>query len=423
VLSGVRNRFFAGVSAVELLKNPLFLRKSITISLLCLAVIFILQLPFSIHNSVLTGRLCGPSTAADAVLALGNTIEAPPGGREPGLPAGAMEYPESYNAAMQKSAAGNSVASQMFDWLCRDPLSFLELQLRKVILFWDYREIPNNVSLYGEGNQSLILRCLLLGRSALVLSLSLGGLIFSLGRLFRRHESKIILLYATVVLYWFSVAVFYNLSRFRAPIIPVAVSGAALLLCEAELCFREKDSLLRRRKSAVLLLCFAAAAWIVISSYEFYRSNIEYLAMRAVRPHGNAIIVDGKVRRVFDHGPMTFGGWIAEDIKSGMRIGKRFVHPQTPAAGEADIFLIAEDPAFISWSCGSNASTQLLKRGENHLLIPFVSDRSGFFEISFAKVSGGRVAVFYDSQRDYGRSTLGGEAINGEWVIRIGTEK
>ncbi|MBS1372372.1 MAG: hypothetical protein HPZ91_20715, partial [Lentisphaeria bacterium] len=136
---------------------------------LFLGFAFLVQLPFAIHNTRLTGKLTGPSTAADAVLALGNSPEAPAGGRSPGLPAGPMEYPEAYGRMMARAAEKVSVPAQMFEWVCREPGAFFELQFRKLLLFWDYREIPNNVSLYGEGESSLILRWLLPGRSLVLL--------------------------------------------------------------------------------------------------------------------------------------------------------------------------------------------------------------------------------------------------------------
>ena len=202
---------FLGVHRAAPSKGARWRRFALSASLFA-AALLLPQLPFILRNTRLTGRLCGPSTAADAVLALGNTAEAPAGGRDPGLPAGPMEYPESFHLAMAQAERGVSVPRQMLAWLLRSPGDFLELQFRKLLLFWDHREIPNNVSLYGEGEHSIILRLLVVGRSGALLTLGIAALLLGLGRLCRRREPELCFLYGFILLYWAAIAVFYNLS-------------------------------------------------------------------------------------------------------------------------------------------------------------------------------------------------------------------
>lgn len=195
------------------------------------AMALLVQLPFALHNTRVTGKLSGPSTAADAVLALGNSPEAPAGGRDPELPAGPMEYPEAYGRMMNRAENGIGVPAQMFEWMRREPAAFFELQLRKLLLFWDWREIPNNVSLLGPGGgaeSSLILRWLLPGRSLVLLPLGLAGFVLAAVRAYRRRDVRLWLLVYCAAAYWAATALFYILSRFRAPILPlVAVAAAA----------------------------------------------------------------------------------------------------------------------------------------------------------------------------------------------------
>ena len=162
---------FGFVLAVLMIRRRAW-KRGLAVAAACLVV----QTPFIVLNSAHLGRPCGPSTAADAVLALGNTPEAPPGGRDPGLPAGPMEYPETYADFMARAAA-RSVPLQMLDFLRREPAAFLELQFRKILLFWESGEIPNNVSMYGEGRQSTVLACDLPGRSGVLLVCVLAGMI------------------------------------------------------------------------------------------------------------------------------------------------------------------------------------------------------------------------------------------------------
>ena len=366
------------------------------------AALLLVELPFIWHNTRVTGRLCGPSTASGAVLALGNTPEAPPGGREPGLPAGPMEYPDSWHRMMKLQEQGVSVPLQMWDWFREEPAAFLELQFRKILLFWDHREIPNNVSLYGEGAQSLLLRFLLIGRSSVLLTLTLAGALLMPPRL-RKAGFGLWLLYGFVTIYWLSIAIFYDLSRFRAPILPLA----AVLAAGALEYVREKP--LRER-----ILRFAAAVlaglWLCVFSYEAYRNYCESAVMRLVRPDGTKIVdVDGKTW-IFDHGPRTFGGWSGIAAKPGMNLEKRFVGGNR---GEARLRVFAARSGLFLTHHGGTA----LRPGENEVLLG-VLPNDGWFAFEIIEAPPGTMLAV-DLQRDYGRTRIDGEKAPGELVMRF----
>lgn len=165
-------------------KNANFSRR-LLLAIVAVVSAVVILLPFSWINYCRSG-LCFPSSAGDAVLALGNTLEAPPGGREPGLPAGPMEYPQAYHLAMKKAESGVSMPRQMLDFLIDAPGAFIELQFRKILLFWDSREIPNNISFAGEGRASRVITILYAGGGNLIVMLAVGGIIFFLPDVFRK---------------------------------------------------------------------------------------------------------------------------------------------------------------------------------------------------------------------------------------------
>lgn len=379
-------------------------------------VLIAVQLPFAVHNTRVTGRLSGPSTAADAVLGLGNSQEAPPGGREPGLPAGPMEYPEAWHRMMELSRSGVSVAEQMFDWMCREPAAFFELQFRKLLLFWDYREIPNNVSLYGEGEASRILQLLVFGRSGLLLALALAGILVAvLPRLrFRRSLSEWLLLYF-IAAYWGATALFYILSRFRAPILPLAaVAGGAFV-----------GWMIRRWKSApaarrhTLLLgggALVAAFWLTTSGYEFYRQECEAAVMRHVRSAGTRIDLGGGKSAWFDYGPLTFGGWQELPLEPGATLGKRF--PVSAPRAELEWTLLSATPGRIAVKVnGEERILDLEQPGFSRVRIP-VACPDGRIQIDILAVRGEQHLV-RDLQRNYHRSELNGRTLDGEWIMRL----
>ena len=367
------------------------------------AALLLVELPFVWHNTRVTGHLCGPSTASGAVLALGNTPEAPPGGREPGLPAGPMEYPESWHRMMKLQELGVSVPRQMWDWFRREPAAFLELQFRKLLLFWDGREIPNNVSLYGEGRASTVLSSLDWGGFNLLIVFSVAGALLMLTRL-RRGEGGVWLLYGFVVVYWLSIAVFYILSRFRAPILPLAAVFAGGIV----------DFLTRKKPTRQRILAATATVLVGIFvscfAYEFYRNNCEAAVMRLVRPDGTKIADRNGKLWIFDHGPQTFGGWQGIAVKPGMKLEKRLAGG---IGGEARLKVYAADPGVFLTDHGGTA----LKPGENEVLLG-VLPNDGWFAFEIIEAPPGTMLVL-DLQRDYDRTRINGEKAPGELVIRF----
>jgi len=386
-----------------------------------LLVLLAVQSYFIIHNSLITGRLTGPSTAADAVLALGNSVEAPPGGRDPGLPAGPMEYPESFQLMMERvSDDGISVAGQMWEWLLHEPGGFLELQFRKCLLFWDHREIPNNVSLYGEGEYSSLLRWLLPGRSGILLTLSLSGFFLFLPEIFRRRRYWICS--GFILIYWLAVAVFYNLSRFRAPILPVAFTGISLLWSYWEnLPSAEIDREVRRRRILTGLLITAAAGWLTFAAFDFYRHHLEAVVLQKLRPDGVRLEFSDGRRKYFDHGPFSFGGWHAFTLASGDDIGKKFVLPGGVEKRHFKVHITVSSDAGGALRLRHGGGEEVflpLKSGVNSVAVDIVPDHSGVCLFTVAGVAGD-AALILDTQRNYFRSTLNGGAAGGEWVMRL----
>ena len=305
------NALLFGLILLPLLVYKRAWKSALAALVMCIAV----QSPFILANSLHLKKFSSPSTAADAVLALGNTPEAPPGGRNPGLPAGPMEYPETYTDFMAR-CANRSVPLQMLDFLQREPAAFLELQFRKVLLFWTGDEIPNNVSLYGEGANTRILSIAIPGRSFILLPLAIAGMLVCLPRL---RQGRWLWLYGLVVIYWGATALFYDLSRFRAPILPAAFVFAG--------CFAERSIMLYHRKRPLLkavILPLVLGIFLVNGAYTLYRQNLEAAMHRFCRPDGIIYQKQDGTTLQLDHGPFSFGDWQTLPLEAGMTLHKRF---------------------------------------------------------------------------------------------------
>ena len=359
------------------------------------------MLPFSLRNTITQKKLCGASTAGDAVLALGNTPESPPGGRNPGLPAGPMEYPEAYHRVMSDTTYGVGMGKSMFNWMCREPLAFFELQWRKLLLFWDVREIPNNVSLAGEGTKSSILQTMLaLKTDWLLLICGFAGFLLA-SVVFKLRDHRLWWLGGFITIYWGSIALFYNLARFRTPFFPVlAVAGA--ILCR------------RRCKGVFKLLALLFSLFITVFAYDNYRM-CEPAVMRFVRPAGTVVppAIGSNETDILDHGPITFGAWSELKLEQGMHLGKRFA-VQYP--GKVIWQLYAAEKGFLTIKSDENMIISIdIEKGSNLLEYPVKDSGCAGFTVLHASSA---VFAAYDIQRNYFRSTLNGDPCQGEWVAR-----
>ncbi|OVE81457.1 hypothetical protein BVY04_03200, partial [bacterium M21] len=287
-------------------------RKLVLNLVLCAICWYLPQLPFAIVNYRATGAWVGPSTAGANVLALGNTPESPPGGREP-YDAGAMAYPESCGAWVAADKADGdsrvSIHRSMLNWFRREPLAYVELKARMFILFWNRMEVPNNISILTRGQPipgrlihlPFLLDFWLLG------SLGVAGLLFALIR--SRRSPSVLLAVGCTLVYSLSIVLFYVLARFRVPILPLVCGFAAYTVM---LLWRQRKELLRPRRPLLIHggILVASILFVVIG-YDAYRFGWESTVMRVARPNGVQVELPGK-RLIKDHGPFQFGGWVPE---------------------------------------------------------------------------------------------------------------
>ncbi len=269
--------------------------------LVLLAACYAPQLPFAWRNARHFGRWVGPSSAADAVLALGNTPEAPPGG---------LSYPRSFEVWMARASKPGvdrvPVSRQMLGWLRREPLAFAELKFKTFLLFWHRQEIPNNVSMAGEGSRSALLRAPLLVDFWLLGVLAVFGIL----ALCRTRSTGRLFLYYTVVVYCLSIVLFYMLARFRVPVLPLlSVFAGGAVARGLRVYRRHRRGRDVRRPVLFGVLGLVSAVFIVVSGIDTYQQVFESAVMRLARPYGVNCVSEESLC-VYDHGPLRCGGWL-----------------------------------------------------------------------------------------------------------------
>ncbi len=371
--------------------------KSILRPCIILISALLLTTPFAWHNSKLRGSFTGPSTAAGQVLALGNTPEAPPGGREFGLPAGAMEYPASYHAFIHRQdKEGVAVWRSMAEWALEEPAAFLELQWRKILLTFDRREIPNNVSMAVEGEQITVLKFLFFGTSGVIITLGLAGVMLSL----KRRDRRTLLLHGFSLIIFMMIIIFYILSRFRAVLLPFLAIYGGWALEKIQILLEERPRLRHYLPAAAAL---SIGTFISFSAYDIYRYGFETEVMRFVRPHGvKQTLPSGEVM-MLDNGPLSFGSWTPLTLERDLCIVKEWGSDNENKT-ESDTF----DLAFLA---GTPGSVTFLANGTYR---HFECAGAGLHRFSFTAPGGrlhlqikcvtGEIMLLTDAQRNYRRT-------------------
>jgi hypothetical protein len=376
-----------------------------------LAVVYVPQLPFALRNYHHYGRWTGPSSAMDAVLALGNTVEAPPGG---------LEYPPSYSEAMRLASLPDGervpVLTQLRQWALAKPLQVLELKFRTFLLFWNRQEVPNNVTLSYHGADSLLLKVPILFGFGLIGTLGVFGMLIS----WRWRSPGRLYLYFAVLMYCAGTVLFYVLARFRIPLVPLVCVFAGNGTVLGWRRFRQATGEEGRRRRLLLMLGAACALFLVCGAFQLYQLRCEAAAMRLVRPDGVRVELPDRVIYQ-DHGPLGgVGGALPQALPpSGTRIGKRFSGITAPSGSAAVLRVpllgsdgfdvefrlqgceLRPDPSVSRWERDA--------RGFMWMNVPITlgTVQDGVVQLGIGlHAKRGEAAILFDQYRDYDRTRV-----------------
>jgi 4-amino-4-deoxy-L-arabinose transferase-like glycosyltransferase len=308
-------------------RNPV---RAMILACVAAACLYVPQLPFSIVNCRATGRWTGPSTALDAVLALGNTPESPPG-----IP-GATYYPPTYHQWMHQAAqAGPSrvpVSRNVLHWIRQEPFAWLELKVQSMLLYWNYREIPNNIYIGQFEKDSRVLSSALLVDFGVIGSLGIAGMLVWAWRS-RKSPAKLFL-YWIVFSYWLVTALFYILARFRIPALPFICVFAGAYIEFALRVRRDAGWARRLRRLATGAFALLVGSLVVLAGFDFYKNQVEAVAVQLARPCG-VLAEDESAWLLYDHGPQLLGGWGSLPVERGLLVKKEFCVPPRLASFSA----------------------------------------------------------------------------------------
>lgn len=142
------------------------------------------------------------------------------------------------------------------DWIRSEPAAFASLELKKLAVFWDAFEVPNNQDYYFFSRLTRIFRAGVLSSFALLGPLALAGLVFGWRRLgFGWIAVPTVLMLVIVA--------FFVCGRFRVSLVPLFAVWAGAGIGVAT------DGVRRRRwrSLAAYVLVLAAAGWLVNADF------------------------------------------------------------------------------------------------------------------------------------------------------------
>ncbi len=295
-----------------------------------LVLFYVPQLPFAVHNYNHFGSWTGPSSAQPTVLALGNNPEAGPGRFWYKTASEGIRYTDGYREWKERTALGRedrtAVWQQMLHWMQREPLALPELKWRTFLLFWNQREIGNNINMQNEGQASPVLHSPVLLPYGFIGVLGLAGTLMLLPRLKKSPCSSFMV--ACIAVYALSCVLFFVLARFRLPLTPLLCVCAGYFVQRGWSLWRQRAVLVRhprlRQRLVSLGMTLAIGCFLVYAAYPLYHRFLEPEVVAAVRPHGVHVKLNHRVK-IHDHGPYTVPDWHVRAIPSeGITFVKTF---------------------------------------------------------------------------------------------------
>jgi tetratricopeptide (TPR) repeat protein len=226
-----------------------------------LGAVVLVLLPVAVRNAWVGGGLLPTTFQGGVNYWIGNNPEAT-GGYQPlvvGRQIPAHERREPVRIAereLGRQLTGAEVSrywfTKAFSWAFAEPADFASLQLRKLRMFWSFREEADALDYDWVRTISPVLRLPLLefGAVALLAGLGLGWL--------RERGSRFLPILLFVAVWTMATVAFFVFGRYRLPVVPGLLLLAALPIHRLLAALRERD-----RVRAAALGAFCLLAWLL----------------------------------------------------------------------------------------------------------------------------------------------------------------
>lgn len=401
--------FFSVVYITDAYKNAKSHFSGAIIRLLLLIFFIILPaIPFCITNSIHQKKITGPSTASTIVFMLGNAPDSIPGG---------LYYSYIYKDWIQKKDHG---ISDFYHYCLNNKLSYADFLLNKAILFWDYREIPNNANINKMIPNSFTLKYLAIFRTPFIIILGLSGILLSLFFVFKRIILIIPLL--ITITYWLSIIVFYNLDRFRLPIIPLLCVFSAGFIC-----FIINEKHYKSKKGiCVIITLLICSTFITYFLYDIFCTIYEPFISKYIRPAGLRVSMEKKT--MYTDSTSSFDYTVLLKLKDKVNVEKRFIINEPVETCNITLPILVKTPSVLKLKVnGQKISADLSITGLGRIEVtnvPIIEKvflyKKDYIIINLnIEYADGEVYFFLDKQRNYGRTCINDKITDKELNISM----
>ena len=383
-------------------------------------LIYAVQLPFSIHNYRVQKEWTGPSIASSSVLVIGNNPQAPPGTNEELYYMPNPDVLKYWNKLASDESSPVPLKSSMFRWIQSEPLKWAELKFRMLLLFFSTKESYNNINHQETVKYAPWFRFPFISFELVSVFFLAGFFSWIFGRGSRKRSLNSVMVLSMV--YVGSILLFYVLSRYRLPVVPVFISIASIGFIKSRNLVVNK-----KRPSKRALICALLSIIVTFTAFDFYRKNAEPFIMSRLDkespqfPIRNSIIM----RDVNDH---LWGGHKSFTVNGEAVLFKGFKSKKFLQAGEQEAVFFLN---VLAEENNTDLTIELTHRNttyrkafkvhkvsgrENYLSLSFKGNFSEIEEWVSLKITAAKpVNINYTTQRDYWRSMIGDAALNGEW--------
>jgi tetratricopeptide (TPR) repeat protein len=225
--------------------------------------VFLIILPVTVRNFYVGGEFVLITSGGGEVFYLGNNPNADGTYKIPAFitPTPISEHEDFRTKARELTGKNLTRGESSRYWFHRgisyiieNPLDYAKLELKKLLLFWNFYEYPDNQNYYLHRTHSRVLGAPVVNFSAIA-PLSMLGLFLSLS-----HFRKFAVLYFVFLAYLASFLMFFNYARFRLPAVPfLIIFGVYSIWWIAEKIKK------RRFKPVFLSICVLIVFYIVVN--------------------------------------------------------------------------------------------------------------------------------------------------------------